>query len=362
MNNLKKLIPYYLHIARSISKHACIAVIYVIVKYLYFLFSSTHTAKEQSIMECIILSAVYLSTAFAFSLYNKHRCILFLENNSKNSIFSFFTFDFLIDVAGMALFFFCFSIELVNFIVILFALLSNILTDIYAKRIWLDSPSSQNPTYLFSVKLIVHLALSVPGIYILFLVIGAISPLLKTMIYVGTLLSYTLIIPIILTFFLYIKALNKMRKFLKQLKKYCSANKIKTPNITKPYLSVFINQPQNTFEIEIHEKIYTVSLLSFTNIFKPVIFKSDGYFYRISARALKRKETPTLVFETDYKFESNHSKIIIITSVPYVVKLQEGTQTKNFDTGDMAAGYKIFTPRGFFGAAERNTIARKTFD
>ena len=309
-----------------------------------------------------VLSVVYLSTTLAFALYNKQRCLLFFEKNSKDFFSSFFTFDFLIDLAVMILFFFCFSIALVNIFVILFALLSNFFTDIYSKKIWLESPSSKNPTYLFSVKLIVHLVLSIPGLFIMFLLIGAIGPLLRTMIYVGRLLSYTLIIPIILTVFLYIQALNKMRRFLKQLKSFCSANRIKAPNITKPYLSVFVNRPQNIFEIEIHGKIYAVSLLSFTNIFRPVIFKSDGYFYRISARALKRKEKPSFFFETDYTFESNRPKITIITSVPYVVKLQEGTQTKTFDTGDMCGGYKLFTPQGFFGAAERNTIARKTFD
>ena len=362
MNKLKKFAPYYLPVIRSIGKHACIAVIYVIVKYLYFFFSSTHTADEQYIMECIILSVIYLSTAFAFALYNKQRCLIFLEKTSKEFFSGFFTYDFWIDLLGTALFFFCFSIELVSLVVIIFALLSNFFSDIYAKKIWFESPSRKNPTYLFSVKLIVHLVLSIPGVFIMFLLIGAIGPLLRTMIYVGRLLSYTLIIPIILSIFLYIQALNKMRKFLKQLKKFCSEHKIKAPKITKPYLSVFVAMPKNTFEIEIHGKIYEASLLSFTNIFKPVILKNDGYFYRISARALKRKEKPVFFFETDYTFESNHPKIIIITSVPYVIKLQEGTQTKTFDTGDMCGGYKLFTPQGFFGAAERNTIARKTFD
>ncbi len=362
MNNLKKFMPYYLPIARSVGKHACVAVIYVIVKYLYFFFSSTHTAYEQYIMECIVLSVVYLSTAFAFAIYNKQRCLVFLEKASKEFFSGFFTYDFWVDWFGTALFFLCFSGELVNVIVIISVVLSNFFADIYAKKIWLESPSSKNPTHLFSVKLIVHIILSVPGLFIMFLIIGAIGPLLQTMIYVGRLLSYTLIIPVILSFFLYLRAFDKMQRFLKQLKKYCSLYNVKTPIITKPYLSVFVSRPKNTFEIEIHGKIYEVSLLSFTNIFKPVIFRSDGYFYRISARALKRKEKPVFFFETNYTFESNRPKIIIITSVPYVVKLQEGTQTKTFDTGDMCGGYKLFTPQGFFGAAERNTIARKTFD
>lgn len=362
MNKIKKFAPYYLPIARSVYKHASVAIIYVIIKYLYFFFSSTHTEDERYIMKCIILSVVYLSTAFAFAIYNKQRCLIFLEKASKEFFSGFFTYDFWVDLLGCALFFFCFSIEFVNIFVIIFAIISNFFSDIYAKKIWLESPSSKNPTYMFTVKLIVHLALSIPGLFFMFLLIGYIGPLLKTFLYVGMLLSYTLVIPIILSVFLYIQALNKMRKFLKQLQKYCSANNIKTPTITKPYLSVFISRPKNTFEIEIHGKTYEVSLLSFTNIFKPVIFKNDGYFYRISARALKRKEKPVFFFETNYTFESNRPKIIIITSVPYVVKLQEGTQTKTFDTGDMCGGYKLFTPQGFFGAAERNTIARKTFD
>lgn len=362
MDCCKKALPYFLGIIRSLCKHSCIALTYIVVKYLFFFFSPKYTAEERFLWQFLLISAVYLSTAFAFSLYNKRQFYSFEAKKSKDVFSGLLSFDFLIDLVGSALFFLCFSIELKSFWVVVFAILSNILTFIFAKRVWLGIVSSKGPTRLFLIKLIVHLFLAVPGLFILFFLAASIIPSLDTLLMVSKLLSYTLIFPVVISIFLYIRALGQMRKFLKKLYKFCADKNIKKPSIKNPYLSVFKVCSDNTFKIEIHGKVYECYLLSFTNIFRPVIFKSDGYFYRISARALKRNEKPTFFFETSYSFDSSCSKVIIITSAPYVVKLQEGTLTKTFDTGDMCGGYKLFTPPGFFGAAERNTISRKTYD
>ena len=362
MDTLKKHVPKLISFSNTVLKHTAVYFIFSMVSYLFIFFAQGFTAEERKFWLVFLAITTYLSTAFAFALYNQNQCKLFLGKNKKDVISELLSFDFFVDQIGMAVFFVIFSAKLLSLTAVIAAFIANIFTYVYARSIWLNHTGNRGTSLLFTAKLIIHLVLSIPGLFILFFLLSSIIPSIPTIIMVLKLLSFTLIIPLILAVFLYIRALNKMRKFLSSFKRFCKNNSIKVPNIKKPYLSVFMLRPENTFEIEIQGKIYACVLASFTNIFRPVIFKNDGYLYRISAKALKRNEKPTLIFETKYGFESKRQKIIIITSVPYVVKLQEGTLSKTFDNGDMCGEYKIFTPKGFYGAAERNTLARKTYD
>ena len=309
-----------------------------------------------------IIIVTYLSTAFAFALYNKAQCVLFYEKKSKEIFSEIVSLEMLFDLIFTVIFFGIFTVELVSPIAFISALLSNLLTFIFARSIWLKSMEKENPTRFFTVKLIIHYVASLPGLFLLFLFASSFIPSIPTLLMVARIFSYTLIIPLIASVFLYIRAFIKMHSFIKRLKKYCKDKKVKLPYLKHPYLSVIKAFPDNTFEIEINGRIYACNLLSYTNIFRPVVFKADGYYYRISARNLKQKIKPSLFFETRYGYENKSPKLCIITNEPYVIMLQEGNHLKNFDTGDICGDYKLFTPNGFFGAAERDTIHRKNYD
>ncbi|MBQ6702233.1 MAG: hypothetical protein IJN17_04690 [Clostridia bacterium] len=362
MQNIKKYYPVFMSILSSVVKHLCVTATFLIVKYLFFFFAPRFTPDEKMLWQTLVMVAVYLSTSFAFSLYDKIQFAVFAKKEKQKALPELLSFNFIFDLCVTVVFFVFIVSDFVHPITVIFAVFSNIGTYIFARTHWLSLIERKKNSWLFTAKFLLHILLAIPGLFVFFFLVSYIIPTVSTIVMVLKLISYTLIIPLVIAVILYIRALKKMSSFLKRLNKYCSEKKVKAPKIKSPYLSVFKNRPKNTFEIEINGKIYTCNLISFTNIFKPVIFKSDGFFYRISARALKRNDRPSMLFESSFEFESSHPRIVIMPSSPYVVMLQEGSMTKTFDTGDICGNYKLFTPDGFFGAAERNTLSRKSYE
>lgn len=362
MEFFKKYTPHIMAACNSVCKHICFILIFYVVRYFFTFFSEKFTDDELKIWVLALFSVTYFSTSLAFALYSKSQCLTFIQKNSKDVFKTAVSYEFFIDFAVTILFFAIYSVSLFYLPIIIIAVASNVFCFIFSRSVWLNVRDSKEPTAFFTVKLIAHLILSIPGLFLLFLLLSSLSNTLPTFFMVLKLVSYTLVIPIGVGAVLYVRAVIKMHSFIKSFKKFCLNKKIKTPQIKAPYSTVFLPHPTSSFEVELNGKIYSVCLLSFTNIFRPVIFKSDGYFYRISARALKRNEKPMFFYEHKYDFESTNPKLVIITSSPYVVKLQEGSLSKVFDTGDICGSCKLFTPVGLFGAIERNTIHRKSFD
>lgn len=364
MSKFDSYMPKVLAALNSLCKHIAVGIAYTIVEYLFFFFTSnyTYTAGEAAFWMAAILTVSYVSTAFAFAVYNKLQCLQFLDKNTRDVFSEIRSFTFLIDQVFAIIFFVILSFKVLSPIPIVAAAIANPLFFIFARRLWLRDAENKHPAHLYTAKLALHYVLSIPALFLLFLFSSSFIPAIPTLLMVGRLLSYLLIFPILLAVFLYIRAFVVMGKFLRSFRAFCKANHIKEPKIRSPYLAIFRTDTGRPFEIEIHGKVYACSIVSFVNIFKPVIFKTDGFYYRISARAMKHNIKPSFTFETSYGYKSDRPKLLLIISEPYVIKIQEGTQSKFFDTGDSCGEYKIFTPKGFFGAAERNTIGRKRFD
>ena len=366
MNLSTKSKSLLLTIAYALLKHGFIALSFLWMYKLFAFYSNWafiyYTAPEKTFWITFLFLLTYISGAFAFNSYDKKSCIAFLARETRDVYSDLFSFSVAVDLAVSAIYFVLVSFKFFSVIGITLALLSNVGTLIFSRMLWMKKAGSDNPTFLFLPKLLVHLALSLPGMFILIVLGTGFTTSIPTLLMVLKLLSYMLIFPAIFIVFIYLRAIGQMSKFLRKLKKFCKNNHIKAPKIKAPYLSVFITRPSNTFEIEIHGIIYACNVISFANIFLPVIFKTDGYFHRISARKMKHKIKPTLNLETYYGFDSTRKKIVIMPSSPYVIKIQEGTLSKTFDSGDVCGEYKIFTPEGFFGAAERNTLSRKRYD
>lgn len=366
MNLSTKNKPIGTSILYSVLKHGFIALSFALMYKLFNFYSKWanlyYTDSEKQFWLVFLFSVTYLSGAFAFNAYDKRGCVAFLEKQTRDVYSDLYSLNVLFDLVVSGIYFAVASFYFFSVVGVIIAVASNIGTLILARMMWIKKSGSKEPTYLFTAKLIFHLALSLPGMFLLIIFATGFTTSIPTLLMVLKLISYMLIFPAIFIVFIYIRALDQMRKFLKKFKKFCNRNNIKVPVINKPYLSVFATRPSNTFEIEVHGIIYACNILSFANIFLPVIFKTDGYFHRISARKMKQKIKPTLNIETYYGFESTRKKIVLLTSSPYVIKIQEGTLSKTFDSGDVCGEYKIFTPEGFFGAAERNTLSRKRYD
>lgn len=364
MDNFRKYMPYIISCATSFCKHICVMIIYAIIKYLFGILtkSYTFTPSEVFFWCSAILSATYISTSFAFSLFNKQACFLFLSKDTKDLLPELLSFDFLQDLFGTAVFFLIFSFEIFSIPAIIAAYVSNLVNFILARFIWLKDKENKVSTRLYELRLISHLLLSVIGLSLLFFFALNLIPAIPTLIMVAKMLSYLIFLPIGLTLFLIFRAIHKMRIFLKHFKTFCKKNEIEYPDIKKPYLAIFKPDPDSVFLLNTRGKTYSCSLVSFTNIFLPAVFKSDGFLYRISSANLKNKTKPAVSLERRYSHTSEYPKIIVITSCPFMVKTQLGNKLKDFDTGDMSGDCKIFTESGFFGAIERNTIERKSFE
>ena len=364
MEELKKVLSNITGITTTLFKHITVSIIFDIITKIFIIFSANYSFsnEELSFWLVFILVVTYFSTSFAFSLFNKQQCFKFLSKDTKDILPEFFTFDFLFDIVGTLFFFLFFSLRFVSVFAIVAAMISNIVNFALARFMWLKDKENKISTRYYEIRLVAHLLLSVIGISLFFFFATNLIPAVSTLIMIAKMLSYLIFIPIGLTIVLYLMAIHKMRKFLSDFKKFCKKQNISFPDIKKPYTSVFHSTPDTTFLLFANNKTYSCSLVSFTNIFLPLVFKTDGFMYRISKRNLKDKTKPILSFEKRFTHESEYQKIVIITSSPSTIMVQQGNKLKEFDTGDMCADCKIFTPQGFFGSIERNTIERNSFE
>ncbi len=365
MEELKRILSRITGITTTLFKHISVALIYEAVMYFFLFIASNYTFTKPELIfwSNLALIVTYFSTSFAFSLFNRQQCFNFLSKDTNDVFPELLTFDFLFDIIGTAIYFFitC-SVGYISFVTVIIAYVSNIVNFILARFMWLKDKQNKVSTRLYEVRLIAHLLLSVVGLSLFFFFMANLIPAVSTLIMIAKMLSYLIFLPIGFTIFLYLRAIHKMRFFLKDFKKFCKSHNIEQPSIIRPYLTVFKANPDTTFLLKTNGKTYSCSLLSFTNIFLPVIFKSDGFSYRLSKRALKDRTKPVLTFEKRYSHESEFPKIIVITSFPSTIMVQYGNKLKDFDTGDMSGDCKIFTPQGFFGAIERKTIDRKSYE
>lgn len=364
MDSFYKIMPRIISMATALCKHIFVVAEYIAIQYIFFFFIGIQnfTAGEAGFWKAFILIVIYYSTSFAFALYNKQQCFLFLSKNSKDIFPEFLSFDFWCDIAFTLFFFLVFSVEFFSIAALIVALISNTVNYVFARYIWLKDKENKVSARTYNLRLIAHLLLSVIGIMLFFFFASALIPAFDTIVMVIRLLSYLIILPILYTVYIYIRALSKMKSFISQFKKFCNKNHIK-PNLPKnPYLSIFKNRPDNVFILNVGGKKYSCSIISFANVFLPAIFRADGFFYRLSKYNIKNNIKPLVSFESRYTHKSTLPKIVILTSFPYTIMSQEGNKLKNFDTGDICGDSKIFTLQGFIGAVERNTLDRKSFE
>ena len=356
--------PKIISAATYFCKHFFIIAEYIAIQFIFFFFIGIQnfTAGEIGFWKVFILIVVYYSTSFAFALYNKQQCFLFLSKGSKDLFPELLSFDFWCDIAFTLLFFLVFSVEFFSIPALVGALISNVVNFILARYIWLKDKENKTSSRMYNLRLVAHLLLSFIGILLFFFFASALIPAFDTIVMIIKLLSYLIFLPILYTVYVYIRAIFKMKNFISQFKKFCKKNNIEPKLPKNPYLSVFKSRPDSTFTLSIDNKDYSCSLLSFANIFLPVVFRADGFLYRISPYNIKNNIKPLVSFESRYNHETDLPKIVILTSYPYVIMSQEGNKLKNFDTGDICGDSKIFSLQGFVGAVERKTLDRKSFE
>lgn len=364
MGKYKNILTKLISIAYSLCKHISVAIFYLIVQYVFFFFTKNTTFTEGEVLfwKVLIFLVVYFNASFTFNVYNKQQCTIFLNKKTNDILPELFSIDLIIDLICTVIFMIIFYSEVSHPISIILPILFNLATYIDARRIWLKSKESKDPTNMFTLKLLSRLFFSLLGIFLFFFFAAQLIPAVETIVMIGRLLTYLIILPILFILFIYIRALFVMKSFLKKFKAVCKHNNIDYPKINKPYLTVFKTRGKVLFTLKIKDITYDCNLVSFANIFFPVVFKEDGFCFRVSYRLLKANEKPSVSLERMFGFESENKKIVILASHPYEMRILEGSRMKEFDTGDTCGKYKIFSISGFAGAVERNTLDRKSYD
>lgn len=364
MNNLKKYMPRLISVVMAFIKHIAVIVQYVVVQYLFFFITGIKNYSPDALLfyKQLIIIFVYINVSFGFAVYNRQQSFRFLSKNTKDILPDFFTFDFLCDIVAFVLFFLVFTFEMNSPIAFIIALISNIINPALARLIWLKDKEDKASTRFFEIKLVSHMIFSTAALFLFFFFAASLIPAVATIVMIFRMLTYLTFLPVGFVVIIYLLAIKKMHTFLKEMKRFCIKNNIEYTPPHSPYLSIFKNRPDNVFEININGKEYSCSLLSFANIYYPVVFRSDGFFYRNTKNNIKNNAKPTIALEWRYTHETDKPQIVILTSAPLMIMVQLGNKLKFFDTGDMCGKTKIFTMQGFIGAVERNTLDRKSFE
>lgn len=215
---------------------------------------------------------------------------------------------------------------------------------------------SKNKRIFSIIKNIFFIGLSVAFIVIFWPWIKRVASTLYVIVPALRFILYALIVLYIV---FTVSALKKRRSFIKKLKKYNEAKKCTISEIKSPYSSVIFRKKGESFVLNVKGKKYSCKLISFTNRFLPAIFNEDGYYYRISAKMLKQGLSPTFQSNKSFDYKSDLPKILILTSIPYTVLINNKNKMKPIDTGEICGEYLIYNKEGLFGAIERDCITFK---
>lgn len=74
----------------------------------------------------------------------------------------------------------------------------------------------------------------------------------------------------------------------------------------------------------------------------------------------RKMELLRYTHRTDYAFESENRKVLIVCPTPLKIFVGEGGRTRRVDTGEEFWGYKPFHATGFFRSLELDCIEVKS--
>lgn len=160
---------------------------------------------------------------------------------------------------------------------------------------------------------------------------------------------FVLIVCLILAIIL--RAYNKRKKCIKELKKVCDENKYVLSEIHAPYSSVFKLCEGENFRVIVKDKVYSCKFIGVRNKYIPLIIHENGALeFVYSTRILNLHTRKT------YCYESEHKKILIVNPTPKFVYTFRDGKTVGIDNGENIGDYKFYTASAFLRALEFNAL------
>ncbi len=157
-----------------------------------------------------------------------------------------------------------------------------------------------------------------------------------------------------------VRAINKRKKFVEKLKKYCMENAIALSEIKKPYLSVFVQQEGVDFTIEHQHTVYDCKMVASIFPGSPIAFSDTGKGVRQTALRLFKVNVFTVNTMIDYHMDNRpegNRKIVIALPVPKNIYVSvNGSKPRPADTGENVGEYTLYSASGFLNALERDIL------
>ena len=154
----------------------------------------------------------------------------------------------------------------------------------------------------------------------------------------------------------YTRAFKIRKKLLKNLKSLCTEQNFELSEIKNPYSFIFFPIAGANFTVTAHGKTYCCKLLGSVSRGASIVFDAEGNAVFVHTLKFKKVELLHYAHRTDYSFESEDDKILIVCPTPLELFVGEGGKNRQIDTGESIWGYKVYNSTGFLRSLELDCI------
>ena len=165
----------------------------------------------------------------------------------------------------------------------------------------------------------------------------------------------------IIAFFLsfrFLRGCRIRRKFFKRLKALCHEIGATLSPIKRPYRSLLFLCDEVNFTVQYNEKTYHCKLFCSLKRHTPLFFSQNGIMQCLHSFRFRRVEYFRYTTQFDFSFEADGQKCLIVNPVPKELYAGSTAFYREIDTGESVGAYKVFTATGFLGALSRNVLDR----
>ncbi len=154
----------------------------------------------------------------------------------------------------------------------------------------------------------------------------------------------------------YIRAVKIRKKLFKNLQNLCKEKNFELSEIKNPYSFIFFPHAGENFTVTAHGKTYSCKLLASVSRGAQIVFDNEGNAVFVHTLKFRKVELLRYTHRTDYAFQSEHEKILIVCPAPLAIFVGEDGKTRQIDTGEAFWGYKVFNSTGFLRSLELDCI------
>ena len=169
-------------------------------------------------------------------------------------------------------------------------------------------------------------------------------------------------LPLLLIAFLlsfrFLRACRIRRKFLRRLKKLCRELGATLSPIKRPYRSLLRLCDEVNFTLQYGEKTYRCKLFCALKRHTPLFFSEKGIVQCLHSFRFRRVEYFRYTSQFDFSFEGQGHKILIVNPVPKEIYAGDTSFYREIDTGERIGTYTVCTATGFLGALSRDVLSR----